>query len=205
MCRPLGLWRKSVLTEGYDPLSYENLARSVVQALLTQPLGAVPPEEPFDGPGVYALYYGGSFTPYLPIAGPESERPIYVGKAVPAGGRKGLSDIHAAGTALFRRLKDHAKSLEAAENLDIGDFRCRYLVVVPVWITLAERFLLAHYQPAWNTVIDGFGNHDPGKGRRNMRRPRWDILHPGRHWAQRLEPAETRDEVIAGLQAFLRE
>ncbi|MFP4055503.1 MAG: Eco29kI family restriction endonuclease [Candidatus Brocadiia bacterium] len=111
--------------------------------------------------------------------------------------------MRAAGPALFRRLRDHAKSLEAAYNLDISDFRCRYLVVVPVWITLAERFLLAHYRPVWNTIIEGFGNHDPGKGRRNMRRPRWDILHPGRPWAERLEAAETADQVTAELEAFL--
>lgn len=72
-------------------------------------------------------------------------------------------------------------------------------VVVPVWISLAERFLIEHYRPIWNTVIDGFGNHDPGMGRRNMKRPRWDILHPGREWAERLRPAETADRIISEL------
>jgi hypothetical protein len=49
-------------------------------------------------------------------------------------------------------------------------------------------------------VVDGFGNHDPGTGRRNMKRPRWDILHPGRSWAGRLQPAETAKQVIAKLK-----
>ncbi len=31
-----------------------------------------------------------------------------------------------------------------------------------------------------NKIIDGFGNHDPGKGRYNQLRSRWDKLHPGR-------------------------
>jgi len=191
------------LATPYDPLSYENLARSVVGVLMVQSPVPLPPPEPFGGPGVYAIYYTGGFPAYRPVASPSCERPIYVGMAVPPGARKGLSDFDAADTALFRRLHDHAKSLEAAQNLELYDFRCRYLIVVPVWITLAERFLLSQYRPIWNTVIDGFGNHDPGAGRRGMRRPRWDILHPGRPWAQQLSAAETPDNVLAALGAFL--
>ena len=192
------------MDEAYDPLSYENIARSVVGALIAREPEPLPPPRPFQGPGVYAIYYTGGFPPYQPIGGPGCDQPIYVGKAVPAGARKGLAGPDdRAGTATFRRLGEHAKSLDAAHNLALGDFRCRYLVVVPVWIPLAERFLISHYRPVWNTVIDGFGNHDPGAGRRNMRRPRWDILHAGRPWAERLEPAETPDDVLAALDAFL--
>lgn len=50
-------------------------------------------------------------------------------------------------------------------------------------------------------MIDGFGNHDPGAGRRNMRRPRWDIIHPGRTWAEKLAAAETFEEVVALIEA----
>ena len=97
---------------------------------------------------------------------------------------------------LFNRLKQHSRSIEQAANLDIAEFSCRFLVVVPVWITLAERFLIEHFSPLWNTVVDGFGNHDPGSGRRNMKRPKWDILHPGREWATRLSPEETEAQII---------
>lgn len=190
------------MTTPYDPLGYENLARSVVGALMDREPEPLPPQESFEGPGAYAIYYTGVFPAYRPIVSPAFERPVYVGKAIPPGARKGRSDVHAASAALFHRLNDHAKSLQAADNLDLADFSCRYLVVVPVWITLAERFLISHYKPIWNAVIDGFGNHDPGKGRRNMRRPRWDILHPGRHWAAKLEAAETPDDVLAALEAF---
>ena len=88
-------------------------------------------------------------------------------------------------------------------NLRREDFACRYLVVVPVWITLAERFLREHYQPVWNVMLDGFGNHDPGAGRRGMRRPRWDIVHPGRHWAERLSASESTADALAALREFL--
>lgn len=167
---------------------------------MAQEPGPIPPESSFEGPGVYALYYLGTFEPYRKLAQPDRQMPIYVGKAIPPGGRKGLTDVSEAGTALYRRLCDHGKSIDAAQNLDLTEFVCRYLVVVPVWITLAERFLISHYRPIWNTVIDGFGNHDPGRGRRGMRRPRWDILHPGRAWAARLEAAETPEAVLSAIE-----
>ena len=179
------------MEQAYDPLDYNNLARSVVDALLNSPSIVLPPADSFRGSGVYALYYRGALSYYSKIASSHST-PIYVGKAVPSGARKGSTDTDLArSTALYRRLRDHAKSIGLAENLDLVDFQCRFLVVVPVWITLAERFLLDHYRPVWNTIIDGFGNHDPGRGRRSMRRPRWDIVHPGRPWAAHLEATET--------------
>jgi len=35
------------------------------------------------------------------------------------------------------------------------------------------------------TALDGFGNHDPGKGRYEQAKSDWDIIHPGRVWAER--------------------
>jgi len=192
------------VAEAYDPLSYENLAKSVVGALMDREPEPLPPQESFAGVGVYAIYYVGEFPPYAAIASPDCERSIYVGKAIPPGARKGVVTREVGqGRPLFRRLHEHAKSLDQGENLELSDFRCRYLVVVPVWIPLAERFLISHYRPVWNTLIDGFGNHDPGAGRRNMRRPRWDIIHPGRPWAARLGAAETSEQVLGELAEFL--
>ncbi|WP_218119559.1 Eco29kI family restriction endonuclease [Roseospirillum parvum] len=115
-------------TEPYNPLAKRNLGKSVADALLQSepdPLGTL---TNFDGAGIYALYYTGAFPIYAPIANRNRkgkfELPIYVGKAVPKGARKG--DIGLGldpGTALFTRLvKDHAKSIKQAENLDIEDF-----------------------------------------------------------------------------------
>jgi hypothetical protein len=189
--------------QAYDPLDYENLARSVVQALLGGPAEPLPPREAFEGSGVYAIYYHGDFSGYSPVVKSSDSRPIYVGKAVPTGARKG--GRHALrGKELCQRLKEHSESIGQAENLELEDFTCRYLVVVPVWITLAERFLVEHYRPVWNVAIDGFGNHDPGAGRRAMKRPRWDILHPGRPWAARLATQESFEEVMARLDRFLK-
>lgn len=187
----------------YDPLDYGNLARSVVEALLCGPEVQMPLAEPFEGSGVYALYYRGHFEGYTPLVATEPVPPIYVGKAVPTGARKGRASA-LPGQELCRRLREHGDSIQQATNLELSDFTCRYLVVVPVWITLAERFLLEHYQPVWNVAIDGFGNHDPGRGRRNMRRPQWDILHPGRTWAQKLTAQQSFEEVLAQFDAFLK-
>ena len=77
--------------------------------------------------------------------------PIYVGKAVPAGTRKGgfgLDIEH--GSVLYHRLVEHAESVKAAVNLDIADFFCRFLVVDDIWIPLAESVLIEKFKPVWN-------------------------------------------------------
>ena len=186
------------MADAYDPLDYDNLAKSVVDSLLEAAPVALPPER-FNGSGVYALYYTGSLEFYRSIASSEFSVPIYVGKADARSTRRGEEVAHTAGTTLHSRLRNHAESIEAAENLALVEFRCRYLVVTPVWVSLAEQFLLKRFKPVWNTVADGFGNHDPGRGRSSMRRPRWDVVHPGREWAGRLQPEETADEIQARI------
>lgn len=188
------------MSGAYDPLNYENLAQSVVNALLKNQTHALPPETAFEGSGVYAIYYTGELPFYKHVASPDCHTPIYVGKAIPSGGRKGGSSLSTSENALYSRLRQHAKSIEDASNLELSEFRCRYLVVVPVWIGLAERFLVSHFQPVWNTIIEGFGNHDPGAGRKDMKKPRWDVVHPGRSWATKLRAAETAEQIVRLIQ-----
>jgi len=193
------------MEDAYDPLDYSNLAKSVVTALLEKPPEPLPPDKLFPGAGVYAVYYTGDFRAYARIARAEHQIPIYVGKAIPAGGRKGQTGVTPSpGNELFKRLKEHAQSIEQTENLRLDDFTCRYLVVLPVWVGLAEQFLINHYRPVWNLVLDGFGNHPPGAGRKDMRRPRWDIVHPGRPWAKRLVAEEKSADLLAELETFLK-
>jgi hypothetical protein len=93
--------------------------------------------------------------------------------------------------------------VDQADNLTGGDFTCRYLVLVPAWITLAERFLIETFRPVWNTVVDGFGNHPQGKFRSTGRRSRWDILHSGRAWAASRHADETVEEIAAKVSQAL--
>ncbi len=193
----------------YNPLDKRNLGISVADALLTKPLGPLPPEESFIGAGVYAIYYKGGFPAYHPISlmsKPQRETPIYVGKAVPAGARKGGFGLDVAtGTVLYNRLAEHADSIGHAKNLDRADFLCRYLVVDDIWIPLGESLLIQMFSPVWNRLIDGFGNHDPGKGRHQGQVPAWDVLHPGRGWAGKLQPhKKSNDDLEAAIQEYFK-
>lgn len=141
-------------------------------------LGAV---QPVYGSGVYALYYTGNNSAYRPIAGTES--PLYIGKAQP---REGAVYIMEQGTAITDRLGEHAKSISNAQNLDINDFECRYLVIAAGWETPAELELTRFFKPLWNTGIGpvhGIGKHGDSAATRGNRRSPWDTLHPGRGWA----------------------
>ena len=177
----------------FNPLDKKHLGESVAEAMLEGPIHSLPPE-PFIGAGIYAIYYTGDFEPYRLMAeankNGQFQWPIYVGKAVPPGARKGGFGLGAdPGTALFKRLSEHYESVSAARNLNQDDFYCRYLVVDDIWIPLAESLLIERFQPVWNRVLDGFGNHDPGKGRYEQQRSPWDELHPGRTWAEKLNVA----------------
>lgn len=178
----------------YDPLDYTNLGESVAGALLARPVVPLGGLARFGGAGIYAIYYTGDFPVYQTLVASNLEgrfeSPIYVGKAVPAGARKGGRGVGATGTALFNRLNEHAKSIGEATNLDLADFYCRYLVVKDIWIPLGEALLIELKQPLWNIIIDGFGNHDPGTGRLQGRRSLWDTIHPGRRWTAKLPPNE---------------
>lgn len=185
----------------FNPLDKTNLGESVAEAMLQQPIHSLPPDEPFIGAGIYALYYQGDFSLYEEIAEQNRDAayrwPLYVGKAVPPGARKGGYGLGSdPGQALFRRLAEHAGSIEAAENLQVSDFRCRFLVVDDIWIPLAESLLVEMYSPLWNQKIDGFGNHDPGKGRYNQQRSAWDVIHPGRTWAYKLQPLSSDEQTV---------
>jgi hypothetical protein len=175
----------------FSPLDKLHLAESVVNALLHQPVYPLRLEESFVGAGIYAIYYTGDHAAYAPLA--EQNRaedycwPIYMGKAIPAGGRKGGFEVRAQGQALAKRLREHATSVEQAENLRLEDFHCRFLIVDELWIPLGENLMIERYQPVWNACLDGFGNHDPGSGRYNGKCPPWDIVHPGRPWAARCQ------------------
>ena len=194
----------------FNPLDKKNLGFSVASALMAQTPKRLGELRSFYGAGIYAIYYTGRFTPYASIAlrnqGLEPVVPIYVGKAIPIGGRKGgaLPDATKS-KALFSRLREHADTIAVTSNLDIDDFLCRFLVVDDIWIPLGESLLIAEFTPLWNSLVDGFGNHDPGAGRYKGLRPRWDVLHPGRSWADKCQVRpETAQSVIGDIEEFLR-
>jgi len=177
---------RSKSSVSHDPLDLRTLAENMVKVVLEQPLLPLASLEPFDGSGIYVIYYTGDFPPYQPIAtenrNQQWRRPIYVGEATRKGGRKGgVLAAGPAGKAIFERLGNHADSVRSAENLAIEDFWCRYLVLKDFFIPLCESLLIDRYEPIWNKLIDGFGNKALGGPRqRQQQKSMWDVLHPGR-------------------------
>jgi len=193
----------------FNPLDKSRLGESVARAFLVRSVVVLPPE-PFDGAGIYALYYTGDFPAYRRIAernrNGQWEAPIYVGKAVPPGTRKGGHGLdEPPGRVLYNRLRNHAKSIQQVENLSLNDFKCRCLVVDDVWITLGESLLIATFSPLWNQLLEGFGNNPQGSGRSNQERSVWDQLHPGRPGAAKLKPnSRSPDEILKSIADFLK-
>jgi hypothetical protein len=110
----------------YNPLDKKNLGVSVADAMLNKTVSPLPPEDRFIGAGIYAIYYVGDFPAYVPIVERNQdgrfEAPIYVGKAIPAGARRGGGLGVTTGPVLFRRLNEHAQSITQAKNLNLSDF-----------------------------------------------------------------------------------
>jgi len=200
-----GVWmakKSKTKVVAYNPLDKLNLAKSIEQGLLARPADSLGSLSDIFGAGVYAIYYTGLFTAYAPLAkanaGGNFSKPIYVGKAIPKGGRKGglAKDLASTGKALLDRLKQHASSISEADNLELKDFFVRYLVVDDIWIPLGENMLIETFQPVWNRVIDGFGNKDPGQRRATQYKSPWDILHPGRESAKKLADSPITQEFL---------
>lgn len=197
----------------FDPLSYENLGASIARALDDQPLELLREFPVFDGAGIYALYYSGDFPAYECMAKINQRKPgawaIYIGKADADSTRKGnpLAAPQEVGRKLYNRLSKHRQSIEQAENLEVNDFFIRRLVISPTWVPLAESIALRLHHPLWNTLLDGLGNHDPGSGRYQGMKPKWDHVHPGRPWANRLQKArpETPKELADSAARYLHD
>jgi hypothetical protein len=199
----------------YNPLDKLNLGKSVAEALLNQPDHPMAEIPPFEGAGIYVIYYKGNYPLYAPIKEANADElrwPIYIGKAIPSGGRRGANVFSTTkGRWLTGRLAEHRESIAAAEaaspeNIKVEEFRVKYLIVDDIWIPLGESLLIATFKPLWNRVLDGFGNHDPGAGRYNGLRPLWDVLHPGRGWAMKCrDRPEPVEEITKRVTDFLED
>lgn len=189
----------------FNPLEKRVLGASIAEVLLTTPVYPLSYAFPLRGPGVYAIYYSGNrFAPYVPLAqqnsGGKAVWPIYVGQALPSGGRRGI-ETASDDPALRNRLMKHARSIAAAtSDFGIDDFSYRALVMDDAFIRLAETSLLVLYKPIWNNFVDGFGNNAQGSGRDASKRSRWDTLHGGRSQAViHADRGETREQLMAEI------
>ena len=167
----------------FDPSDPSVIGRLIAKTLLERPKEPLCSLNRFYGSGVYAIYYNGNFSAYQAISG--GDYPIYVGKVDPK--TSGARSPEEQGDKLWNRLvKDHASSIEKANNLSLDDFECRFLVVKSAWQNTAENYLIDWFKPVWNNEIKicrGFGKHGDSSSTRNNTKSPWDTLHPGRKWA----------------------
>lgn len=198
----------------YHNEAFVELVKDAVRFFNGTPIHELPPPEKFLGTGVYALYYTGDnplYARYRELNRLSYDFPIYVGKAVPSGWRQSrISDSESRkSNELYRRLNEHSRSISVGEGLNISDFSCRFVIFEREgsdMIGSIEAALIKLNRPLWNSCVDGFGNHDPGKGRYEQARSGWDLIHTGRVWANRLNGVSSKkDDVVAKIENHLNE
>jgi Eco29kI restriction endonuclease len=179
----------------YTSPDFDEIIKDTIRFFNGTPVHSIQLTDRFHGTGVYAIYCisnSGIYSKFHAINRTSFSMPIYVGKAVPKGWRQGraVSSLETKSYELNNRLKEHSRSIETANNLVGSDFFCRFMILEnreSDLIGTVEAALIRKYQPLWNTVIDGFGNHDPGKGRYEQAKSDWDVCHPGRAWAEKCQ------------------
>ncbi len=195
----------------YSSQDFQEMVNDALRFFSGTPVQPLPPPQPFTGAGVYVIYYTGRLGVYAPLG--QANRtsysvPIYAGKAVPQGWRQGRGAAASVGTStLFNRLREHGRSISTVSNLLIEDFACRFAIfedTTVAMISIVESSLIQQHRPLWNVSLDGFGNHDPGSGRYGQAKSDWDVLHPGRVWAERCEGrSRTEEQIRANVAGHL--
>jgi len=195
----------------FNSPGYQSIVDQVVKFFGKTPVHSLPPPVNFPGAGVYAIYCLGDSKYYQHFGVANREQcldPIYVGKAVPRGWRTGRVQTSDNEQPLCSRLREHGRSIAHGAGLVVDDFRCRFVILGGMetdLISSVESQMIRKFDPLWNTTVDGFGNHDPGSGRHNQARSEWDVLHPGRPWADRLTGTPLqRSDVLAKIRQRFR-
>lgn len=195
--------------------AFVELVKDAVRFFSGTPVHTLPPPERFSGTGVYALYYTGRtglYGNYGELNRLSYGFPIYVGKAVPKGWRQArLADNPTdQSNELFSRLRQHANSINkvAASGIAPSDFMCRFVIFEDAgsdMIGTIEAALIKLHLPLWNMSLDGFGNHDPGKGRYEQAKSDWDVLHEGRSFAAKCKGASNdRKTLLANINKHFK-
>ncbi|MEN9849078.1 MAG: hypothetical protein RL368_1818 [Pseudomonadota bacterium] len=190
----------------YKNDTFIEIIKDAVRFFNGTPVHVLPPVDAFFGTGVYALYYIGGLDLYKKYS--ELNRlaynyPIYVGKAVPKGWRQARivdnpENSHKS-RELMNRLKEHSKSITSGSGLNLDDFMCRFVIFEGEgsdMISTLEAALIKIHRPLWNVALDGFGNHTPGNGRFQQAKSNWDVIHPGRDWAEKCMGTHLSKEII---------
>ena len=196
----------------YKNDAFVELVKDAIRFFNGTPVHTLPPPEKFFGTGVYALYFTGDsklYQKYAELNRLSYDFPIYVGKAVPSGWRQSRT-THSEDkqtSELWSRIKQHGNSIDIVKNLSCSDFSCRFMIFEDSssdMIGTIEAALIKWKTPLWNSLLDGFGNHDPGNGRYEQAKSDWDVVHPGRLWANKCKgKTPTQKEIVARIESQL--
>ena len=198
----------------YKNDAFVELVKDAVRFFNGTPVHELPPVEKFTGTGVYALYYTGKnefYKRYAELNRLAYTHPIYVGKAVPKGWRQSrISDqADKRSMELFSRLREHGRNIEVAEGIEVDEFYCRFVIFEEGgsdMISTIEAALIKLNRPLWNSIVDGFGNHTPGAGRFEQAKSDWDVIHPGRAWAEKCKGvARDKESIIKFIEQHFNE
>lgn len=197
----------------YKSAEFDKTIQDIIDFFNQTQVCQLPIENRFNGTGVYAIYCrskSGIYARFGSINRDTFSIPIYVGKAVPKGWRQARKSSSDQSTSyeLYNRIREHGRSISVGEGLDLSDYHCRFIILEGKesdLIGTVEAALIRSYQPIWNTLIDGFGNHDPGKGRYQQGKSDWDVCHPGRPWAEKCQGSHADPDYLYNqIEQFLQ-
>lgn len=188
----------------YKNDAFAELVKDAIRFFNGTPVHSLLPPEIFLGTGVYALYYIGLnplYKRYSELNRLAYNYPIYVGKAVPKGWRQSRISDSALNQSreLNNRLREHSRNIVVGAELSLNDFMCRFVIFEDEgsdMIGTIEAALIKLNRPLWNIAVDGFGNHDPGRGRYEQAKSDWDVIHLGRSWAERCNGTPKNESII---------
>ena len=196
----------------YHSEEFVELVKDAVRFFNGTPVHPLPLKEKFFGTGVYALYYTGEnevYRRYAELNRLEYKYPIYVGKAVPKGWRQSRNshDVTKSSSELYSRIREHTRNIDTVSKVNQSDFSCRFVIFEAEgsdMIGTIEAALIKFNRPLWNSSLDGFGNHTPGAGRFNQAKSDWDVIHPGRPWADKCKGVPKKEaDILAKIKAHL--
>jgi len=191
---------------------FEEIIKDTIRFFNGTPIQTIPVSERFHGTGVYAVYCiakKGAYKDFHEVNRTSYDVPIYIGKAVPAGWRQARSANaeNSESYELNNRIREHGRSIEQGAGLRLNDYRCRFMILEGAesdLIGTVEAALIRSYKPLWNSLIDGFGNHDPGSGRYEQAVSDWDVCHPGRLWAKKCKGKHnSKKELLESIRDFM--
>ena len=197
----------------YKNDAFVELVKDAVRFFNGTPVQVLPPAASFFGTGVYAIYYTGNnplYKKYAALNRLAYSHTIYVGKAVPKGWRQARvsDDSDNQSCELFSRLREHSRNIGHADGLSAEDFKCRFVIFEDAasdMISTIEAALIKLNKPLWNMAVDGFGNHDPGSGRYEQAKSDWDVIHPGRQWAEKCKGLhKAEQDILSAIDAHFK-